>query len=116
LSDVEPGILNIEDEDGVDVNGRYVTGAYGLGYDDVVVLFVLSPAPPLRSADGLVGSNIDLINLKLLKKVKKDKINNYSHAVNYLLCDLSSFFCVVNKLDRGWHLSVFLRCSTGLRT
>jgi len=25
-------------------------------------------------------------------------------------------FLVVNNLDRGWHLSVFLRCSAGLRT
>ena len=60
-------IINIEDEDGVDVKGLYVTGAYGLGYDDVVVLFALSPTP---SADGLVGSNIDLISWRILKKIK----------------------------------------------
>ena len=32
-------------------------------------------------------------------------------------CAICRRFCVaVNNLDRGWHLSVFLRCSTGLRT
>ena len=31
FNEVEPGTLKIEDDEGVDVNGRYVTGAYGLG-------------------------------------------------------------------------------------
>lgn len=54
----------MDDDDGVDVNGRYVTEAYGLGYDDVV-LAVLSPAPPVPSTDGLVGSNIDQISWRI---------------------------------------------------
>lgn len=84
----------MDDEDGVEVSGLYVTCAYGLGYDDDVVLVVLSLAPPVISTDGLVGSNIELISWWIvLKKLKIDKLHNYFHAVNYLLCDLSFFFC-----------------------
>lgn len=65
FNDAEPGTLKIEDDEGVDVNGRYVTGAQGLAQDDVVVLFALSPATAEASADGLVGSNMDLYELKM---------------------------------------------------